>query len=147
MARVAELSTRPQDMMNFAIEAIKLKEEHTVKDEVNPDSVYPADYSKRERDSIYVSFKNAISPLRVTLRLIKAVSDNPKYNKFTPHLKLLQEKVLTELYEKCETICQVTNKHSISRKGNSTETEVFFNKLVADFYRYMAEFTPKSESK
>ncbi len=92
-------------MMNFAIEAIKFKEAHTIKDAMDPDSVYPADYSKRERDSIYVSFKNTVSPLRVTLRLIKAVSDNPKYNKFTPNLKVLHDKVLTELYEKCETIC------------------------------------------
>jgi len=38
-------------------------------------------------------------------------------------------------------------KYSIGRKGNSTESEVFFNKLIADFYRYMAEFTPKSETK
>lgn len=38
-------------------------------------------------------------------------------------------------------------KHTVSRKGNSTETEVFFNKLVADFYRYMAEFTPKTDTK
>ena len=38
-------------------------------------------------------------------------------------------------------------KYSISRKGNSTETEVFFNKMIADFYRYMAEFTPKTELK
>lgn len=38
-------------------------------------------------------------------------------------------------------------KFCIARKGNSTETEVFFNKLIADFYRYTAEFTPKTEAK
>lgn len=89
MARVAEMGERPQDMMDFAIQAIKLKEQHTRKDPVDPGAEYPQDYSKRERDSIYVSFKNTVSPLRVTLRLIKALSDNPKYNKFTPHLKIL----------------------------------------------------------
>jgi len=60
---------------------------------------------------------------------------------------VLKEKVLTELYEKCESIAQHTMKFCISRKGNSTETEVFFNKVIGDFYRYMAEFTPKSDTK
>lgn len=40
-----------------------------------------------------------------------------------------------------------TMKFSISRKGNSTETEVFFNKMIGDFYRYMAEFTVKTDIK
>ena len=96
---------------------------------------------------MYVGFKNAVSPLRVTIRLLEAISDNPKYNKFMPLLRQLKEKVLIELFEKCELIAQHTQKHCLGRKGNSTETEVFFNKVVGDFYRYMAEFTPKQEAK
>jgi hypothetical protein len=41
MARVAEMGERPQDMMDFAIQAIKLKEQHTMKDLVDPTTDYP----------------------------------------------------------------------------------------------------------
>lgn len=129
------------------MEAVRRKEKHCVADANAPNGQYQADFSKRERDTVYVGFKNAVSPLRVTIRLLEAISDNPKYNKFMPLLRQLKEKVLIELFEKCELIAQHTQKHCLGRKGNSTETEVFFNKVVGDFYRYMAEFTPKQEAK
>jgi 14-3-3 protein epsilon len=62
-------------------------------------------------------------------------------------LKKMREKVYAELAEKCEAIATHIMKYSISRKGNSTETEVFFNKMIADFYRYLAEFTIRTDMK
>jgi hypothetical protein len=38
-------------------------------------------------------------------------------------------------------------KFCISRRGNSTESEVFFNKMIADYYRFLGEFTPKSKKR
>ena len=104
MARVAEMGNRPQDMFDFLLEAVKRKEGHFIEDPTAPSGKYHADYSKRERDTIYVGFKNSVSPLRVTLRLLTAIADNPKYNKFNPMLKALKEKVFTELTEKCEVV-------------------------------------------
>ena len=82
MARVAEMGGRPADMIPYIMEAIRRKEVHHIEDLNAPGGKYLADYSKRERDTIYVGFKNAVSPLRVCLRLITAIADNPKYNKF-----------------------------------------------------------------
>ena len=147
MSRVAEMGGRPQDMCEFLMQAVQKKELHHIADPNAPKGQYLADYSKRERDTIYVGMKNAVSPLRVTLRLISAISDNPKYNKFNPMLQKLRAKVMEELNEKCEAIAAQILKFSIGRKGNSTETEVFFNKMIADFYRYIAEFTQKSDTK
>lgn len=93
MARVAEMGGRPQDMLDFLLEAVKRKEGHFILDETTPTGKYHADYSKRERDTIYVGFKNTVSPLRVTLRLVSAISDNPKYNKFNAMLKTMCKKV------------------------------------------------------
>lgn len=89
-------------MFQYLLEAVQRKENHFVEDKTAPTGKYHADFSKRERDTIYVGMKNSISPLRVSLRLILAISDNPKYNKFTPLLKKEKEKIQTELYEKCE---------------------------------------------
>jgi len=91
-------------MLTFVMESVRRKEGHFIPDENAPNGKYLADYSKRERDTIYIGFKNAVSPLRVTLRLVQATADNPKYNKFNPLLKQMREKVLTELYETCEKI-------------------------------------------
>lgn len=87
MARVCEMGGRPADMLEYIHEAIRRKEAHYVPDENAPNGKYLADFSKRERDTIYVGYKNAVSPLRVALRLIQAIADNPKYNKFQPLLQ------------------------------------------------------------
>jgi len=67
-------------------DAIQRKETHCIKDLTVPAGKYPADFTKRERDTIYVGFKNSVSPLRTSLRLINALLDNPKYGKYTAAL-------------------------------------------------------------
>lgn len=67
-------------------DALQRKEVHSFKDLTVPTGKYPADFTKRERDTIYVCFKNSISPLRVNLRLVNALLENPKYGKFTAAL-------------------------------------------------------------
>jgi hypothetical protein len=52
-----------------------------------------------------------------------------------------------ELTEKCDLITQKLQQYVIGRKGNSTDTEAFFQKTVADFYRYVCECLPKNEEK
>jgi len=74
---------RPEDQLEFMIDVLQRKELHFIKDLSVPSGKYPADFTKRERDTIYVGFKNSVSPLRVNLRLLNALLDNPKYGKFT----------------------------------------------------------------
>jgi hypothetical protein len=69
-------------------DAIQRKEVHCIRDLTVPAGKYPADFTKRERDTIYVGFKNAVSPLRVSLRLILALLENPKYGKYSSALNL-----------------------------------------------------------
>jgi len=38
-------------------------------------------------------------------------------------------------------------KFCTNRRGNSTESEVFFNKMVGDQYRFLAEFTPTNKKR
>lgn len=95
---------RPQDIFGYLLEAVKRKEAHYIEDKTAPSGKYHADFSKRERDTIYVGLKNSVSPLRVTLRLLTAIADNPKYNKFKESIKVLKDKVTVELTEKCEVI-------------------------------------------
>lgn len=50
------------------------------------------------------------------------------------------------MLEICERVNEKLRVYAIGRRGNSTETEVFFNKMVGDFFRYKIEFmNPKSK--
>lgn len=75
---------------------------HCIKDLSVPQGKYPADFTKRERDTIYVCLKNSISPLRVNLRLVNALLDNPKYGKFTGALNKFKLQLYNELLDKCD---------------------------------------------
>jgi len=88
-----------------------------------------------------------VSPLRVSIRLINSLLENPKYGKYTGALNKFKQQLINELIEKCDLITQKLQQYVIGRKGNSTDTEAFFQKAVADFYRYICEFLPKNEEK
>ena len=59
----------------------------------------PADYNKRERDTVAVSFKNLISRQRVAIRVIKALMENEKYRKFESALRLYKVRMEEEIFE------------------------------------------------
>jgi len=108
------------------VSALQKKETHNIKDLTVPSGKYPADYTRRERDTIYVGFKNSVSPLRVSLRLINSLLENPKYGKFSGALNKFKQQLLNEMIDKCDLITEKLQQYVIGRKGNSTETEAFF---------------------
>ena len=126
MARICEMGGRSEDQLQFMVDALVRKETHSIKDLTVPTGKYPADYTRRERDTIYIGFKNSVSPLRVSLRLINSLLENPKYGKYTGALNKYKQNLITELIEKCDLITQKLQQYAIGRKGNSTDTEAFF---------------------
>lgn len=46
---------------------------------------------------------------------------------------------------KCDLISTKLQQYVIGRKGNSTDTEAFFQKTTGDFSRYVCEFLPKED--
>ena len=41
-----------------------------------------SDYTKKERDTLYVGLKNMISSKRSALRVLLQIKDNPKYTRY-----------------------------------------------------------------
>jgi hypothetical protein len=134
-------------MKEYLLEALTLKENHTIAAPDMPAGKQVADFTKRERETIYAGLKACVSPLRVQLRTIAALMENPKYARFQEPLTHLYEKIEKEFIDLCNEVITKLMKFTLGRRGSSTESEVFFHKMVGDYYRFLFEFTPPSQKK
>ena len=125
-------------MAEFLIEMIRAKDEQTVRLDVGERPV-PADYTKKERDTIAVGFKALIGPKRTALRTLTAIMENPKYTRFDRKLSEYKQKLSEIIMEDCTKVIDIIQSYCMSRRGNRVESEVFFNKIIGDFSRYQCE--------
>ena len=123
MARVAEQAERFPDMVDF------LKEVAQAKD---------GDFSTEERNLLSVGFKNLIGTSRTAIRTIAAIEQNPKYQKYGDALAAYKTKIEEELYQQCMQIVNMV-KDQCMKVATEHESKAFFLKMIADYYRYIAE--------
>lgn len=126
LAMLAEQCTRFEDMMEFLEEMVKNKKE---------------DLSSDERNLLSIAYKNTISLRRQAIRTLLAYElkekkkDNSQYLSFIVEYK---KKVEQELINLCQRIIGNIEKNLLT-KAVETEARVFYHKMTADYYRYMAE--------
>jgi 14-3-3 protein epsilon len=126
LAMLAEQCTRFEDMMEFLEEMVKTKKE---------------DLSSDERNLLSIAYKNTISLRRQAIRTLLAYEmkekkkDNSQYLSFIVEYK---KKVETELINLCQRIIGNIDKNLLT-KATDNEAKVFYHKMTADYYRYMAE--------
>ena len=126
LAMLAEQCTRFEDMMEFLEEMVKTKKE---------------DLSSDERNLLSIAYKNTISLRRQAIRTLLAYEmkekkkDNSQYLSFIVEYK---KKVETELINLCQRIIGNIEKNLLT-KATDNEAKVFYHKMTADYYRYMAE--------
>ena len=98
--------------------------------------------SVEERNLLSVAYKNAVGSRRAAWRIINSVqqketskgnADNAGY------AKEYVSKVETELQTICDTILSLL-KDKLIPKADGGESKVFYQKMMADYYRYIAEF-------
>ena len=123
MARVAEQAERFDDMVDFLREVISAKD---------------SDFTTEERNLLSVGFKNLIGGKRTALRTIAAIEQNPKYSKYGEALTKYKRKIEEELYDQCILIVNLV-KDKCMKVATNPESKAFFLKMVADYYRYVAE--------
>ena len=124
LARVAEQADRFEDMFKHLKNAIKNKNE---------------DFSSEERNLLSVGFKNLIASRRTALRNIAAIAQNPKYAHFAEALERYRTKIQDELYKQCVDITSTIEDHVLPNWEGKPESKSFFYKMIADYYRYIAE--------
>eukprot|EP00463_Aulacantha_scolymantha_P006244 TRINITY_DN782_c0_g1_i1.p1 TRINITY_DN782_c0_g1~~TRINITY_DN782_c0_g1_i1.p1 ORF type:complete len:183 (+),score=22.91 TRINITY_DN782_c0_g1_i1:290-838(+) len=98
---------------------------------------------EEERNLLSIGYKNVVGQLRAAHRTV-ILDDDGKFNDLAQHYK-------TQLEEELGSFCQDALKlfETVLPKvcSKSFKARVFHLKLVADYYRYLAEFSPTKENK
>merc|ERR1711897_51014 len=103
----------------------------------------PDELSVEERNLLSVAYKNAVGSRRAAWRIITSVEQKEKTKGNEEQAKYAKEycgKVETELQKICDTILGLLDANLIPKAGNG-ESKVFYQKMKADYYRYIAEFS------
>merc|ERR1712107_665664 len=86
---------------------------------------------------------NAVGSRRAAWRIITSVEQKEKSKGNEENAKWAKDyctKVEGELQKICDTILKLLDENLIGPAGNG-ESKVFYQKMKADYYRYIAEFT------
>jgi 14-3-3 protein epsilon len=126
LAMLAEQCNRFEDMMEFLEEMVKNKKE---------------DLTSDERNLLSIAYKNTISLRRQAIRTLLAYEMKEKKRDESLYLKYItdyKEKVEKELEELSLKIIKNIDTFLVPR-GSDNEAKVFYHKMIADYYRYIAE--------
>jgi len=126
-AKLAEQSERYDEMADYMETVGKAGEELSVE----------------ERNLLSVAYKNAVGSRRAAWRIITSVEQKEKTKGNEEQAKWAKEycsKVEAELQKICDTILGLLD-GSLIVKASTGESKVFYQKMKADYYRYIAEFS------
>merc|ERR1712238_444443 len=96
-----------------------------------------------ERNLLSVAYKNAVGSRRAAWRIITSVEQKETSKGNAEQAEFAKEycaKVEAELQKICDTILALLDGNLID-KATHGESKVFYQKMKADYYRYIAEFT------
>jgi len=130
MAKLAEQAERYDEMVEYMKKVA---------------NAAPADLSLEERNLLSVAYKNVVGARRASLRIIGSIESKEK-EKGSDKATLVstyKSKVEDELNRICNDILKLLDDKLIS-KAEGAEAKVFYLKMKADYFRYLAEFaTPE----
>jgi 14-3-3 protein epsilon len=99
--------------------------------------------SVEERNLLSVAYKNAVGSRRAAWRIISSVEQKETTKGNADNAGYAAEyrvKIEKELSEICDAILKLLD-DSLVPKSTDGESKVFYLKMKADYYRYIAEFT------
>lgn len=103
--------------------------------------------SVEERNLLSVAYKNTVGSRRAAWRIISSVEQKEKSKgneAQAGYAKDYRVKVEDELQKICDTILKLLDQGLIP-KATQAESKVFYQKMKADYYRYIAEFRSGDE--
>jgi 14-3-3 protein epsilon len=126
LAMLAEQCSRFEDMMEFLEEMVKGKKD---------------DLSSDERNLLSIAYKNSISLRRQALRTLLAYEMKERKkdeSAYLPYIVEYKNKIEKELETLCLKIIKSIDSNLLPR-ATDNEAKVFYHKMKADYYRYIAE--------
>ena len=127
LAMLAEQCSRFEDMMEFLEEMVKGKKD---------------DLSSDERNLLSIAYKNTISLRRQALRTLLAYEMKERKkgddSAYLPYILEYKKKIESELASLCQKIIKNIDTHLLT-KAAEPEAKVFYHKMKADYFRYIAE--------
>merc|ERR1711953_560714 len=142
MADEAAMATREKSVY-FAKLAEQAERYDEMADHMEEVGKQPDELSVEERNLLSVAYKNAVGSRRAAWRIITSVEQKEKSKGNDTNAGYAKEycaKVETELQKICDTILGLLDANLIPKASNG-ESKVFYQKMKADYYRYIAEFT------
>jgi 14-3-3 protein epsilon len=103
----------------------------------------PDELTVEERNLLSVAYKNAVGSRRAAWRIITSVEQKEKTKGNNDNAAWAKEfcgKVESELHDICSKILKLLDDNLIPT-ATTGESKVFYQKMKADYYRYIAEFT------
>jgi len=127
MAKLAEQAERYDEMVEYMKKVAESSQE---------------DLSLEERNLLSVAYKNVVGARRASLRIIGSIESKEveKGSDKAQLVKLYKTKVSDELDTICRDILNLLDTTLIKKAAKSDEASVFYLKMKADYYRYLAEF-------
>jgi len=102
----------------------------------------PQELSVEERNLLSVAYKNTVGSRRAAWRIITSIEQKEKSKGNNEQAGFAREycaKVEAELDSICSQILELLN-GNLLEKASTDESKVFYHKMKADYYRYIAEF-------
>ncbi|KAK8816714.1 hypothetical protein WA538_000679 [Blastocystis sp. DL] len=133
MARIAEQVERYQEMVDhikYVASHPKEGQDHVI-------------LTKDERSLLSVAYKNIVSGRRASWRSVKSSEQKESAHRDStvlPMIVALREKIEKELTDICMEIITLLRDYLIFNGKENVEDQVFYLKMVGDYYRYLAEF-------
>jgi len=129
MAKLAEQAERYEEMVEYMKQVAQCSSE---------------DLSLEERNLLSVAYKNVVGARRASLRIIGSIEAKEKSKGDSGDSKVAvigsyRSKVEDELNTICTDILNLLDQNLI-KDSLAAEPKVFYKKMKADYYRYLAEF-------
>jgi len=127
MAKLAEQAERYDEMVEYMKQVAEQSS---------------SDLSLEERNLLSVAYKNVVGARRASLRIIGSIEtkEKSKGSEHTAQVSSYKTKVSGELDDICRDILLLLDEHLI-KEDVGAEPKVFYCKMKADYFRYLAEFS------
>jgi len=133
MAKLAENAERYEDMCKIMRSLVEFTASSS-------NAADKSDLSVEERNLLSFAYKNVVGARRASWRTF-----NADEHKDDPIAKLYKKQVETELEAVCKDVLDLLMNTLLKNHTEENESRVFYLKMTADYYRYLAEFHSGNE--